>query len=258
MTTWRDSLRPANWRGLPFSVLSTEALSGRRVHLHEYPFRDQGWAEDLGRRSRGLVIRGYRVGDDVAQQLAEFQAAAEQKGSGELVHPFRDTVDVTLMGLSDSDAWDEGRVVRLIMEFVETGERRFPTFAADGAAEVGSAAAALDTASAATAEAGIIETLRDGYAGAQRIARTAQSYVARARSLVSSATGAIRSVTALAGVPGLGSLGRFIGSGSVAGRALGSLTSLSSGVSTALGRFNRARSAVTSLGSRVMSLASSL
>lgn len=259
-SAFRSSLRPATWRGLSFHVVASETVAGRRVHVHEYPFRDDPWPEDLGRRTRQFSVKGFLVGDDVADRLRQFQDAAEESGSGSLTHPLRGDLDVTLLAFSASDAWDEGRIVRIAMEFVEAGERRFPGSVTDGRTEVGSAASAVDKASGAAGERGIFQTLREGYAGAQRMVRTAQGYIRQATGLVGQATGAIRSVTALAGVPGLGSLGRFIG-GSSSGsglssltRSLGSITSLSGGVSSALSRFNTARNSVTRLGDSVMRL----
>lgn len=260
-SNWRASLRPATWRNISFKVLSSEALSGRRVHLHEYPFRDEPWAEDLGRRSRTLAIKGFLVGDNAADQLQRFQQAAEERGSGELIHPVRGNKTVTLLTCADSDAWEEGRVIRLALEFVETGERRFPDSLTDGKAEVDGGAKALDDAAGTAGETGLLATLKEGYAGAQRIVRTAQSYVSTATRLVGSATGAIRSVTGLASIPGIGSLGRFSGGGfglTTVTRSLGTVTSLSGGVSSALSRFHTARTSVTRLGEGVMTLAGKL
>jgi len=258
LTGWRAALRPASWRGVPFQVLGSEALFGRRVHVHEYPFRDEPWAEDLGRRSRAMLIKGFLIGDDVAGQLKALEAAAEEKGAGELVHPLRGNFTVTLINLAAADAWDEGRVVRLAMEFVETGERRFPASITDGRSEVGGAADLLDKVIRDGGEKAIFSTLSQGYAGAQGIVRTAQGYVSTARGLVNSATSAIRSVTSLAGLAGLGNLGRFASLGGGLGSALGKVTSLTGGVSSALSRFNSARNAVTQLGSTVMNLAGRL
>jgi prophage DNA circulation protein len=253
---WRASLRPASWRGVPFQVSQSEAIAGRRVHVHEYPFRDLPWAEDLGRRTRGIVIRGYLIGDDVADQLQELQDAAEEKGSGQLVHPLRGDLDVTLISLGSSDAWDEGRVVRIIMEFVETGERRFPSSAVDGQADVNAAANALDQTAAESGEKGILERLKEGYEGAQRVAKTVKGYVATARRYVNSTISTVRSVTSvLSLVPGLGKLGRFInrGTGRVSG-TIGKVSRATNGVSSALNGINSARANVGRLGNRVASL----
>lgn len=44
---WRDRLRDASFRGVPFSVDDDDASFGRRVQLHEYPKRDKPYTEDL-------------------------------------------------------------------------------------------------------------------------------------------------------------------------------------------------------------------
>ena len=50
MTAFSDTLLPASWRGVPFHGLSGELRFGRRPVVHEYPFRDSVWVEDLGPR----------------------------------------------------------------------------------------------------------------------------------------------------------------------------------------------------------------
>lgn len=264
MSVFRDSLRPASFRGVEFYVITSEGLAGRRVHMHEYPFRDDPWAEDLGRRARQINVKGFLVGDDVADQLDAFNSAAEEEGSGELVHPLRGTMTVTLLALTSSDAWDEGRVVKLELQFVETGERLFPGALFDGGGQVASAASAAEAATGAAAQGGILSTLRSGastvtsaISGVQGIVRTAQSYVGSALRVVSSATGALRSVASLAGIAGLGGLGRFLGQATKLTRLTG-VTSLLSGVTSAVSRFNSARNGVVKLGSGLMSLVNRL
>lgn len=258
LSSWRARLRPASWRGVPFQVWGGERIYGRRIHVHEYPFKDDPWPEDLGRRTRSIAVKGFLIGDDVDAQETSFAEAAEQKGPGELIHPTRGTLTVTLIGLAVSDAWDEGRVVRLAMEFIESGERRFPASIIDGRAEVGGAADLLDKVAGEGGEKAILVTLQQGYGGAQSIVRTAQGYVSTARGLVNSATSAVRSVTALAGLAGLGNLGRFAAGSGLVNGVLGRVTSLTSGVNSALSRVNSARNAVTRLGSTVMDLAGRL
>ncbi|WP_161993654.1 DNA circularization N-terminal domain-containing protein [Muricoccus nepalensis] len=259
LSGWRANLRPASWRGVAFQVLGSEALFGRRVHVHEYPFRDQPWAEDLGRRSRAMLVKGFLIGDDVAAQLEELQAAAEAKGPGTLVHPLRGEFTVTLLNLAAADAWDEGRIVRLSMEFIETGARRFPGSVTNGAAEVDGVCEALDKVVGEGGAKALTATVSEGYAGAQSVVQTARSYVATARGLVSSATGALRSVSAVAGMLGLGDVGRFLNATSrTINTGFGRVTSLTSGVNGALSRFSTARSQVTRLGDTVVNLAGRL
>ncbi|REF28617.1 prophage DNA circulation protein [Xenorhabdus cabanillasii] len=46
---WAEHLHPASFRGVPFAVISGESVFGRRQAVHEYPYRDTAWIEDLGR-----------------------------------------------------------------------------------------------------------------------------------------------------------------------------------------------------------------
>jgi prophage DNA circulation protein len=47
---WAANLQPASWRGVPFAVEVDTYRGGRRIALHEYPYRDDPWLEDTGRR----------------------------------------------------------------------------------------------------------------------------------------------------------------------------------------------------------------
>ena len=49
---WVDALQPASWRGAPFAVRTSQIRRGRRIAVHEHPFRDDVWAGDLGRGTR--------------------------------------------------------------------------------------------------------------------------------------------------------------------------------------------------------------
>ncbi|MFX9939048.1 DNA circularization N-terminal domain-containing protein, partial [Acinetobacter baumannii] len=62
--TWRDQLRPASFRGVPFHVTQATGTFGRRSVTHEYPFRDLPYVEDLGRRARTLRIEALLLGED--------------------------------------------------------------------------------------------------------------------------------------------------------------------------------------------------
>jgi prophage DNA circulation protein len=51
---WRDVLlsQPASFRGVIFHVETGGKSSGRRTVTHEYPKRDDPYAEDMGRVAR--------------------------------------------------------------------------------------------------------------------------------------------------------------------------------------------------------------
>ena len=59
---------------------------GRRIALHEYPYRDDPWPVDTGRATRRITVTGFLLRDDVFDQRTALIAALEQKGPGTLVH----------------------------------------------------------------------------------------------------------------------------------------------------------------------------
>lgn len=86
---WQSQLQPSSFRGVPFAVVNEEGSHGRRQAVHEYPYRDTAWIEDLGRGTRRFVIRGFLIqnslvygGGDAITQRQSLIAACEEKGSG--------------------------------------------------------------------------------------------------------------------------------------------------------------------------------
>ncbi|WP_336212037.1 DNA circularization protein [Enterobacter sp. P82] len=126
-TDWRDRLREASFRGVPFSVEDDEGTFGRRVQVHEYPNRDKPFTEDLGRATRRMTINAYLIGDDYADKRDRLIGAVETAGPGTLVHPQYGEMQGSIDGqvrLTHSNA--EGRMCRVSFQFVESGELSFP------------------------------------------------------------------------------------------------------------------------------------
>ena len=94
MSTWRDQLQEASYRGVIFHVRSDEREVGRRVAVHEYPFSADPYVEDLGRAPDRFNFDAYIVGDDVFEQYQALVDALTQAGSGELIHPIFGAVEV--------------------------------------------------------------------------------------------------------------------------------------------------------------------
>lgn len=110
----------ATFRGVPFIVESTELSGGRRGVTHEYPGRDLPFREDLGRSTREFPVEGYLVGADVRTQRERLQAALEEEGPGDLVHPYYGTRRVAVTSFRFRTSSREGRFVSVSIEFVET------------------------------------------------------------------------------------------------------------------------------------------
>jgi prophage DNA circulation protein len=128
---------------VPFGVTEEAGSAGRRGRVHEYPFRDTPYAEDLGRRARRYRISAFVLGDDADLQRDQLITACEEKGAGELVHPTLGTLQVQVdpdTAIEWVERWDQGRMIEVRLAFVEPGELQFPTADSDTQAATQSAA----------------------------------------------------------------------------------------------------------------------
>src|SRR5450830_396867 len=111
---WMDQLRSASYRGVPFGMLGGEGQFGRRNVVHEYPFRDTVWVEDLGRAARRINVTGFLVGDDCIAQRDRMISVCEQDGDAILIHPTYGEMTVSLLGsLTVTERWDKGRMFEI-------------------------------------------------------------------------------------------------------------------------------------------------
>ena len=131
---WQGQLRPSSFRGVPFAIVAEEGSHGRRQAVHEYPYRDTAWIEDIGRATRRFVIRGFLIqnsqvygGGDAITQRQSLIESCEQKGSGTLVHPTLGelTVSIPENGLRISGSMENGRVFEFTLMVIESGLKVF-------------------------------------------------------------------------------------------------------------------------------------
>ncbi|ENF4691526.1 DNA circularization protein [Escherichia coli] len=131
---WQSHIQQASFCGVPFGVIAGEGVYGRRVAVHEYPYRDTVWVEDLGRATRKFTLRGFLIQDslvysagDVFSQRGSLVAACETSGGGMLVHPTLGemTVYVPDGGLRIEEGVESGRVFSFTLTVIESGEKAF-------------------------------------------------------------------------------------------------------------------------------------
>lgn len=126
MADWRDDFREGSFRGVPFKTDSHEHTSGRRVVTHEFPTKEEGNSEDLGKRLPGYSLTLFVLGDDYFQQRDALKAALDQEGSGELIHPYLGKLSVQVGEYSLSETVSEGRMARFTVQFFDAGVPKFP------------------------------------------------------------------------------------------------------------------------------------
>lgn len=122
-----STLQKAFWRGVPFSVVASQVKKGRKVAIHDYPFRDGGWAEDMGRALRTYSFSGYLIGDIAPAMQLALDAAIEAPGPGLLIHPTLGAQMVSLLSASTAVRKDAGRVIEVSFEFIEQGAQSLIT-----------------------------------------------------------------------------------------------------------------------------------
>lgn len=160
--TWREDLRRvkfgdgrtligATFRGVPFFVEASERSGGRRTVVHQFPFVDDPFVEDLGRDARTFHVDGYVIGDDYLTQRDTLLAALEDtEGPGTFVHPYHGVRIAICTKHAVHESKDEGGIAKFSIDFTETpAQAPVPTVASDQAGQVSASAAAASSASAA-------------------------------------------------------------------------------------------------------------
>ena len=120
-------LQTASFRGVPFKVIAAQAKKGRRQAIHEYPYIDGGWPEDMGRALRLYSFSGYLIGDLAPVMQLLLDNAVETKGPGLLIHPTIGAVKVAVGSASTAIHRDKMRVIEVAFQFIEAGSPVFPS-----------------------------------------------------------------------------------------------------------------------------------
>jgi prophage DNA circulation protein len=145
--TWKRNLRQPSFRGVPFFAEDRAFDTGRRIHNHEYPKRDQNDPEDMGRATRELQVSGYLIGDDYMAIRDRLIAAAERNGPGQYVDRWGRSQLVSCRKLSIHESEEDGRFCRLHFDFISAGSgASAPTAIPATGAQLGAAASSLASA----------------------------------------------------------------------------------------------------------------
>lgn len=227
---WQDNLHAASFRGVPFAIEHGDGSFGRRQAIHEYPYRDSVWVEDMGRATRRITLTGFIVqsslvytAPDVMTQRNSLIAAAETAGSGTLIHPTLGelTVSVPEGGLRIQESADEGRMFRFTLTVIESGLKVFAiTSSADAASTVKTSWLSLISKTATTFIAEVKGDLRTVSAAINTLKSTAAFWTNMVTSTVEEATNL---ANVLKSTFGTTRYGRY-NTGSVGGNSSGATT----------------------------------
>jgi len=130
--SWMKNLQQASFRGVPFKVMDADTGVGRRNVLHQYPFKDVPYVEDLGADADEFSINAYILQNrensfDYFGERDALIAAIKGSGSGTLIHPFLGELTVAVLGKARiSESFEEGGIARFSITFVQAGKNKFP------------------------------------------------------------------------------------------------------------------------------------
>lgn len=219
---YTDQIQPASFRGVPFAVDVAQFDAGRRLALHEYPYKDKPWPEDVGRATRKFSIKGFLItdsliygGGDVIAQREALVGAAEAFGPGTLVHPTLGQLNVSCINVSTIERTDRGRYIEFTLNLYESGERVFPSTSSDtGGATLGFADLA-DASSVSDFMSRAVGDLKFGAQVVNQVVSTAVKWSTPALALVRDATNLSHLASILPGP-----FGRYFGGKNVGGLGL--------------------------------------
>lgn len=151
---WYSELKKASYGGIPFGVHSGVTRSGRKQAIHEYPFRDEVWVEDLGKLARRFRMSAFLVenslvygGGSVIGQRDKLLKVCESPGAKTFVHPTYGIIqNVECLFLEVTERKEHGLMFELTFDFVISGKQIYPTTKQSTVDVVAQSAANLDTA----------------------------------------------------------------------------------------------------------------
>jgi len=117
--SWRDDLRPASYRGVPFYVAANSRTNGRRGFTYEFAKGDRSLDEDLGKRVTRVSVSGYVIGDDYDLQANALERALNREGGGTLILPILGRMFMRCEFGPRAERKEEGGIAYFEMAFVD-------------------------------------------------------------------------------------------------------------------------------------------
>ena len=123
-----ESIFPAEFRGVQFNASKITTGFGRRGVMHNAPFSDNPFFEDLGKKGKVFNIDAYVIsakGEDsqayTSARDALISAVEDVKGPGKFYHPTMGSKTVVPVDCQVTYSNKEGRIERFRLTFAEYG-----------------------------------------------------------------------------------------------------------------------------------------
>lgn len=205
--SWAANLKTAQYGTVKFLYEDVSTAAGRRTTIHTYPYRDDVWVEDLGKKPRQFEVRGFLIENDlvtksqgVTAERDRLLALCESSVPQTLIHPTLGTQkSVTCLSLELNDRSDLGLVIEFRMSLIITGQRLFPSVAVSTQQGVAAAASKSWLATALDFAQDIASKIQLGAAMVQQAVSTAVRYVQFALNVVNDVKSIVNQVSSLSG-----------------------------------------------------------
>lgn len=191
---WLEKYRTGSFRGVEFKTRASTVTGGRRKVDREFAKRELGNSEDIGKKLKTFSLDLYVLGSDYFEQRDALEEALDTPGAGELIHPYRGTLQVQVGTYSINETVDETRIARFTVEFSESGEVKFPDLASDDIADAVTAADEVAENSKNFFE-NVLDTVSQAAFVIQAAADDTKALVADIESAVQNITEPVASVT---------------------------------------------------------------
>lgn len=218
LNSYFSQLQPASFNDVSFFTRGNTTTVGRRQAEHIYPFRDQPWMEDMGRKARRYHIIGFLVGDDVIAQRDRMQDALESPGPGQLIHPTYGSLTVSALGeCTLEEDMQHGRVIEMRLVFQESGLRIYPSANLSTGQSVLSDATNANAAVSDDFVSQMTDQIKEGAQVAGTALTTASKWIGQLQTFGNDATNIFHLASGMTGA-----FGRFFGAST--GSSSGSIT----------------------------------
>ena len=186
-SNWRTAINggAGTFRGVAFDVKGEQGQNGgRRTVKREFPLRENGGADDLGKRLREYSFNAVIIGDDYMTRLDALIAALDAPGPGELVHPNYGTLQIQVDTWNCKEDTSSGGSADFSVSFLPPLTTTAPVSTADVAAKTQTAAD--------TAKGGLFGDFTDGWDISDLSLHDVQALIDNATSYVNQITASIQ------------------------------------------------------------------
>ncbi|WP_175786343.1 DNA circularization protein [Burkholderia cenocepacia] len=255
---WASNLKPASFGGVPFGVFEIRTSAGQNRAVHTYPFRDDVWAEPLGKKPRAFEVIGFLLENDlktgagaVIEQRDSLLAVCEGPDNATLVHPTFGTIDsVACLGVETIERLDLGAAFEIRLTLIKSGPRKFPTTQVSTADDSADQSDNLKSKSLLDYATEIATDIRNGAAVVQKAVSTVVGWYQLGVTAVNDVKRVIGAVSTLSG-----NFGRLFGGGNSGYSASNTKAAPSTTAADLLAASAAGRAAVVSAGAAMQAAA---